>query len=157
LLSGMRPVRTFVRRIPDCLYDPAVKAGSLGGVLPQHLRPRLVEFNGRHWVDLKLLFAEREIGHYDCNLLTWRVRGPFRLFVDLRKLPAPARWSRPSFVRTNSPLLRPHHGANVIPTAPETVSTAEYSNSESRELTYLSGSAPPSSDACLIASTMVEE
>jgi hypothetical protein len=156
LLNGVRPFRTFGRRMPDCLYDPAVKAGSLDGVLPQHLRPRLVEFNGRHWVDLKLLSAEREIGHYDCYLQAWRIRRPFRLFVDLRKLPAPTLWSSASFVRASSPLLQPRE-VSVTPTVPETVSGAGYGDSESRVLTDLSGSAPSSSDAGLVASTMVEE
>jgi hypothetical protein len=156
LLSGVRPFRTFGRRMPHSQYDPAVKAGSLDGVLPQHLRPRLVEFNGRHWVDLKLLFAEREIGRYDCYLQAWRIRRPFRLFVDLRKLPGAPLWSRASFARASFP-LRQRRKVNVIPTVPETVSTAGYSDSESRELTDLSGSAPSSRDACLDVSTMVEE
>jgi SynChlorMet cassette protein ScmC len=149
LLSGVRPFRTSGRRMPDCLYDPAVKAGSLDGVLPQHLRPRLVEFNGRHWVDLKLLSAEREIGRYDCYLQAWRIRRPFRLFVDLRKLPAPTLWSRASFVQPSE--------VNAIPTVPETVSTAGYGDSENRELTGLSGSAPSSSDAGLAAAVIAQE
>jgi hypothetical protein len=156
LLSGVRPFRTFGRRMPDCLYDSAVKAGSLGGALPQHLRPRLVEFKGRYWVDLKLLSAERVIGQYDCDLQTWRIRRLSRPFVDVHKLPAPPRWSLPSFVRASSSLLHPRE-ANVTPTVPETVSTVGYGDSESRKLTDLSGSASRSSDACLAASTMVEE
>jgi len=156
LLSGVRPLRTLGRRMPHCLYDRAVESGPLDRVLPPHFRPRLVEFNGRHWVDLRLLLAEREIGRYDCNRLTWRIRRPFRLFVDLRKLPAPPRWSRPTFARASFPLLQPLE-TNVIPTVPETVCTAGCSDSESKELTDLSGSAPPSSDACLVASAMAEE
>ena len=155
-LSGVRPFRTFGRRMPDRTYDSAVKAGSLDGVLPQHLRPRLVEFNGRYWVDLKLLSAEREIGRYDCYLQVWRIRRPFRLFVDLRRLPAPTARSSASFVRASSPLLQSSEG-NVIPTVPETVSTAGYGDSERRELTDLSGSAPPSSDARLVAAGIVQK
>jgi hypothetical protein len=142
--------------MPHRLYDPAVKAGSLDGVLPQHLRPRLVEFNGRHWVDLKLLFGEREIGHYDSYLEAWRIRRPFRLFVDLRKLPAPPLGSRASFAWASSPLLQPRE-VSVTPAVPETVSGAGCSDSESKELTDLSGSAPPSSDACLAASGIAQE
>jgi SynChlorMet cassette protein ScmC len=149
LLSGVRPLRTSGRRTPDCLYDPAVKAGSLDGVLPQHLRPRLVEFNGRHWVDLKLLSAEREIGRYDCYLQAWRIRRPFRLFVDLRKLPAPTLWNSASFVQPRE--------MSVIPTVPETVSKAGYGDSESRGLNDLSGSAPSSSDAGLAAAVIAQE
>ena len=149
LLSGVRPFRTSGRRMPDRPKGAAVKAGSFNGVLPQHLRPRLVEFVGRHWVDLKLLSAEREIGRYDCYLQAWRIRRPFRLFVDLRKLPAPTLWSSASFVQPRE--------VNAIPTAPETVSTAGYGDSESRELTSLSGSAPSSSDAGLAAAVTAQE
>lgn len=156
LMSGVRPFRTFGRRMSDCLYGPAVKAGSLGGVLPRHLRPRLAEFNGRYWVDLKLLSAERVVGQYDCDLRTWRIRRHFRPFVDVRKLPAPPRWSLPSFARPSSPFAHPLE-VDAVPTAPKEVSAAGCGDSENRELTDLLGSASPSSDACLIASTMVEE
>ena len=149
LLSGVRPFRTFGRRMPDCRYGPVVKAGYLAGILPRHLRPRLVEFNGRHWVDLKLVFGERRIGHYDCRLQAWRIRRPFRLFVDLRKLPAPPRWSRPSFVRPRS--------VGVSPTEPETVSTAGCSDSDGREPSDFSDSAWRSSSTCFAATTMAEE
>ena len=69
----------------------------LARILPRHLRPRLVEFNGRYWVVLKLLLREHEIGHYDCLRGIWRIQRPFRWFVDVRELPTPVRWSPPSF------------------------------------------------------------
>lgn len=156
LLSGVRPFRTFGRRVSDCLYDAAVQTGPLGGVLPQSLRPRLVEFNGRHWVILKLLLAEREIGHYDCFVQAWRIRRRFRPFVNLSELPAPTLMSRPSFVRENPPLPQ-QRKVNVIQAAPATISTAGFSDSDGRDPTDLSSSAPPWSDAYRVASTMMEE
>jgi hypothetical protein len=156
LLNGLRPLWTFGRRLRLALYDLVAGVGPVGRVLPQHLRPRVLEFNGRHWVNIKLLSGRREVGHYDCFTQTWRIRRPFHLLVDVRELPAPPRWSLASFVQASSPFLHPRQNS-VAPTTPEMVGAAGCVNLENTELTDLSDSVRRLSTACPAASTVVGE
>ena len=92
------PVRTALAHVARRSRNPAAApAAPFAGILPRRLRPRLVEFNGRCWVVLKLLIRDREIGHYDCLSEVWRIQRPFRWFVDVREFATPARWNQPSF------------------------------------------------------------
>jgi SynChlorMet cassette protein ScmC len=87
-----RPVRTVFARLTRPSGNPTTAPlAFLTMVLPRRLRPRPVEFNGRCWVVLKLLFRAREIGRYDWHRKIWRIRRPFRWFVDVRELPTPVR------------------------------------------------------------------
>lgn len=123
LMKSLVPLRTFSHR----LRDLAVGVGPFPKVLPWHLQPRAVEFIGRRRLNLKLLSGDRQIGRYDGFSQDWRIRRPFRVFVDPSRLPAPPRWSYPSFVGARY-ALRPRH-LSVIPTGPKTVFAAGCSDS----------------------------
>jgi len=155
LLRGLWSLRAFGQRVPLRLREVAIRVGSLEGALPQYLRPRLVKFNGRHWVKLKLLLAEREIGRYDCYAQAWRVRQPFRMLLDLSKLPGRSIWSRANLAGAR---LRParRHEENGLLTASRTAFAAGRGDSAKRDPTESSGSARRQRSANRAASTIVE-
>jgi signal peptidase len=70
-------------------YRGLVRSGPYDFLLPGGLRPRLVCFNGREAATLKLLMGSRTVGHYDYRFNQWRIRRPFRLFVNEQTLPDP--------------------------------------------------------------------
>ena len=156
LLRGLHPLRTFGRRLQLFLRDVAARLGPLDWLLPQHLRPRVLEFNGRHWLQLKLLLAGREIGRYNRCLRIWRVQRPFRLFVNPRRLPRPSLWSRASFAGVRFQPARTREENDTM-TAPETVSAAACGDSIRSEPTGLSGSTRRLGRANHAHSTTVEE
>ncbi|MBN2465610.1 SynChlorMet cassette protein ScmC [candidate division WOR-3 bacterium] len=155
LLHGSMPLRRFGRRLPRRLHDLVAKVGPVGWVLPQHLRPRLVEFNGRHWVKLELLLAGREIGRYDYYSQAWRVRQPFRMFLDLSKLPGRSLWSRASLTGARFKPARRHEEKGRL-TALGRAFSAGRSGFVKREPRDLPGSAPRHSNTGRAAPTMVE-
>ena len=75
--------------LPHTLYRLLVGLGPLDRLLPRSLRPRLVWFNARYRVFLKLLSGRQTVGQYDDRREEWRIQRPFRLFVDEQKLPSP--------------------------------------------------------------------
>ena len=87
-----RSVRTrkMVWRVVAGVVSGAYRGlGPFDFLLPGGLRPRLVRFNGRTAAALKLLMGSRTVGHYDYRISRWRIRRPFRLFVDEQALPDP--------------------------------------------------------------------
>jgi signal peptidase I len=75
--------------LPHTLYYLLARLGPFDRTLPASLRPRLVRFNTRHRAFLKLLMGRQAIGHYEFRRAEWRIRRPFRLFVDEQTLPSP--------------------------------------------------------------------
>jgi hypothetical protein len=82
-------------RLPGSLYNALARRGPLDRTLPAGLRPRLVRFEARRRAFMRLLIGRATIGWFDDWREEWRVRRPFRLFVDVRALPHPPRWSPP--------------------------------------------------------------
>jgi hypothetical protein len=82
--------------VPHELYSLAADAGPFDRFLPRSLRPRLVRFEARHRVFLKLLMGRFTVGQYDDRREKWRVSRPLRVFVDEQALPgAEAEGRRP--------------------------------------------------------------
>jgi len=82
-------VRSNVRRLPHALYRFLVALGPFDYLLPRSLRLRLVRFDARRRVFLKLLIGRHAVGEYDERCDQWRIRWPFRLFVKEQTLPDP--------------------------------------------------------------------
>ena len=73
-------------------YRKLADQGIFFGILPQSLRPKVVSFKVNMYLDqfkLKLMVGEREVGRYDYSNKIWKIRPPFRLFVDQSKLQRP--------------------------------------------------------------------
>jgi signal peptidase len=70
-------------------YQGFVRSGPFDFLLPGGLKPRPVCFNGRDAATFKLLMGRRTVGRYDYRFNRWRIRRPFRLFVDEHSLPNP--------------------------------------------------------------------
>jgi len=87
-------VRRRAGVVPHKLYNLAAGFGFFGRLLPSSLRPRLVRFDARSRVFLKLLMGRRTVGQYDDRCKEWRIRRPFRLFVDEQAIGRAAALSR---------------------------------------------------------------
>ena len=91
-LAAFRLARLFrgMRRragsVPQKLYNLAADAGPLDRLLPRSLRPRVVRFEARQRVFLKLLMGRFAVGQYDDRRERWRLSRPLRLFVDEQAL-----------------------------------------------------------------------
>jgi hypothetical protein len=68
--------------VPHRLYAFVAGAGPFDYLLPRGLRPRLVRFDARHRVFLKLVAGRQTVGQYDDRRRVWQVRRPFRLLVS---------------------------------------------------------------------------
>jgi len=84
-----RPILRVVTGVASGAYQGLVRSGPFDFLLPGGLTPRLVCFNRREVATLKLLMGRRTVGRYDYHLNQWRIRRPFRLFVDEHSLPNP--------------------------------------------------------------------
>jgi len=84
-----RGIRRRAGAVPHRLYSFVAGLGPFDRLLPRSLRPRLVRFDARYRVFLKLLSGSRTVGQFDDRREEWRIRRPFRLFVDERSLPRP--------------------------------------------------------------------
>ena len=73
-------------------YLRLAERGTLWGLLPERLKPRAVAFQKSRYQDAyKLVVGGREVGRYDERNEAWRIRPPYRLFVDETMLPRPER------------------------------------------------------------------
>ena len=79
-------IRRYIGPLPHILYDFVAGLGPFDRLLPVSLRPRLVRFDARYRVFLKLLSGTQTVGQYDDRLQRWYIRRPFRLFVDEQTL-----------------------------------------------------------------------
>jgi signal peptidase len=84
-----RPILGVVAGVASGAYRGLARTGPFDFMLPDGLKPKPVCFNGRGTDTLKLLMGRRTVGHFDCNFNRWRIRRPFRLFVDESSLPSP--------------------------------------------------------------------
>lgn len=70
-------------------YHGLARTGLFRYVLPPRLNPRLVAFETRAGRRLKVMMGQHAVAHYDVRDKKWRIRRPFRLFVDEASLPRP--------------------------------------------------------------------
>ena len=81
-----RGIRGGITLLSHTLYRLVVGLGPFDRLLPASLRPRLVRFDARCRVFLKLLSDRQMVGEYDVWLERWHIQRPFRLFVDEQTL-----------------------------------------------------------------------
>jgi SynChlorMet cassette protein ScmC len=84
-----RGIRRSAGLLMHRLYGSAAGVGPFDRLLPRSSRPRLVRFDARHRVFLKLLSGSKTVGQCDARRSEWRIRPPFNLFVDEQSLPTP--------------------------------------------------------------------
>ncbi len=82
-------LRQIDRRISPWLhrfYLSLSESGLFSRWLPERFHPRLLHFRGEYEWEYKLLIGKHIIGWYDRSFKVWRIRRPFRLFIDERRL-----------------------------------------------------------------------
>jgi signal peptidase len=75
-----------VSRLLHPLYHALSRRGWIAKLLPAPFRPRVVVFEAQGEDLYRLLLGQHVIGQYDERKREWRIRRPFRLFVDERTL-----------------------------------------------------------------------
>jgi len=81
-----KSIRRIAGLLAIGLQDLVAGPGPYDHVLPRCLRPRLVRFDARCRVFLKLLSGRRTVAQYNVLRQRWHTQWPFRLFVDERLL-----------------------------------------------------------------------
>ncbi len=71
-----------VSRLLHRPYRALARWGVVRRLLPQRLRPRVVEFQVGGQSQPRLLLGKRVVGRYDAVRRQWHIQRPFRLFVD---------------------------------------------------------------------------
>jgi signal peptidase I len=82
LIRMFRAIDRGVSRRLHPLYRYLSVSGAFRCLLPRHILPRLFRFGGDGKAAYKLLFKTRVVGWYDEEYGIWRIRRPFRLFID---------------------------------------------------------------------------
>ena len=81
-----REIARLAGSVPHKLYSIAAGFGPFDLLLPQIFRPRLVRFEARDEVLLKLVAGRQTVGQFDDRRGLWSIRRPFRLFVNEQAL-----------------------------------------------------------------------
>jgi hypothetical protein len=68
-------------------YYGLSRSGLFRRLLPSRLRPRVYVFRARRQTVTRLMMGRREIGRLDSLHGWWQIARPFRLFMDMDKLP----------------------------------------------------------------------
>ncbi len=76
-----------ISRLLHPIYRLFTRLSIFRHLLPTRLRPRVVISQTRDRNCLRLLMGKRVVGYYDACQDQWRIRRPFRLFVDEPALP----------------------------------------------------------------------
>jgi signal peptidase I len=69
------------------LYLSASRGAPAGRLLPERYRPRVVRFNAGGESRRRVLIGQRVVGSYSEERREWMIRRPWRLFVDVTRLP----------------------------------------------------------------------
>jgi hypothetical protein len=81
-----RAVWSAIREVPRRIYGALARQGPFDRLLPLSLRPRLVRFEARPYLFMRLLVGRTTIGWFDPLREAWHIRRPFHLFVDEQTL-----------------------------------------------------------------------
>jgi signal peptidase I len=91
-IRGWNRVRKWTRfRVAHFLYpiyDGLAKSGLLRRCLGKRLTVRVVSYARPTGVELALFLGNRHVGKLEAGAEQWRIRAPWRLFVDETALPA---------------------------------------------------------------------
>jgi len=80
-------VDSYVSFLLRPAYDELAKVSIFTRLLPSQIRPRVISLNRAAGKELQLLMGKRVIGRWLPGHSGWRIRRPFRLFVDEADLP----------------------------------------------------------------------
>ena len=83
LTSGGR-LWTSGYRLLSCVSSPLAQL-----MLPVRLQPRLIQYPDHARWRFQLFIGNKFIGRYDATTREWEIRRPYRLLVDVGKLPHP--------------------------------------------------------------------
>jgi len=87
-LAGMLgTMDRMISRVLHPVYE--VLSGRFVFLVPGNLRKNFVIIERPHGKDIHLLIGSHHIGHCPAGQNGWRIRRPFRLFVDEELLPSP--------------------------------------------------------------------
>jgi len=87
-------LRAFQRGLSAVLHGPyrrIAEAGAVWKLVPKVRRPRCIETGPPGDARLSLVFLGKVIGHFEKQTGAWRIRRPFRIFVNEASLPRPPR------------------------------------------------------------------
>jgi len=70
------------------VYDRLARSGILRRWMPVSMEPRVISFNHSGETELQLLMGRLVVGRRLPGMAHWRIRRPFRLFVDEDSLPS---------------------------------------------------------------------
>ncbi len=87
LVKVRRPVMRFISRLLHCVYHGLSRSGIFIKLLPKVKRIELAVFERKNNKYPKLIFSGRKIGMYDPVMKGWKIRRPYRLFVNESRLP----------------------------------------------------------------------
>ncbi|KAB2928079.1 MAG: S26 family signal peptidase [Candidatus Contendobacter sp.] len=93
LAQGLRVRRFAYRLIARSLrrpYHALARWGFIRTLAAPWFKPQVIAFSGRSRYTRQLWWGQRLIGNYDAQVQQWRIRHPYRLWVDAAALPAPA-------------------------------------------------------------------
>ncbi len=79
-------IRRRAGPVPHKLYELAISLGPFDRMLPGALRPRVVRFDARDRVFLKLVMGKLAVGQFDKRRAEWHISGLVRPFVDKQTL-----------------------------------------------------------------------
>jgi signal peptidase I len=82
LAKAHRRMRSALARIFGNAYRGLAGTGLGNRLLPETLRPRMVAFGRSPRQQLKLIWGQREIGHYDNLAGQWKIRLPYLLILN---------------------------------------------------------------------------
>jgi len=86
-LSWRHVIRRGVSPLLHPFYQVLSNLGLIARLLPVPLRPRVVVFHVQGRDQFQLLLGRHIIGRYDDRWQQWRIQRPFKLFVNVNKLP----------------------------------------------------------------------
>jgi signal peptidase I len=90
-LGKMRHVRNFslrlLLRMVYPIYDAAARSGLFRKFFVHRSKLRYVSFKRRTGVEMQLLLGKRVIGVRHAGAVRWKLRPPYRLFIDESSLP----------------------------------------------------------------------
>jgi signal peptidase I len=86
-VRAIHTVDSWVSFLLRPAYNELAKVSIFTRLLPTQMRPRVVSFEQGAGKELQLLMGRRVVGRWLPGKAGWRIRRPFRLFVDEETLP----------------------------------------------------------------------
>ena len=89
-VSGVRAIKQ-IDSITSEILHPAYRCLATTGIfrklLPRQMKPKVLRFKGSNFTEMQVLLGSRVVGRLLPGQDQWRIRRPFRLFIDESTLP----------------------------------------------------------------------